>query len=318
MEWWVRQSSRARSLLQGGAALFALALPACAASAPRASLPTPPPPATVSWLHEADEGALRLNRFGALHESVRLLLIANGMQAEWVRNGVVSLPLASCRAALHTDVEQAVDCMLIAVDTATAVLILSESNSCDRWTCLEHSWVFLSDYDAPLPLPARRALDYGSLRADLSREVAETLWLAGYRGSRDPRLADGSDPYGSEQDEPYAEELPDLGIASYKSCRLSPEGGELVCRSRAGGVVGLDPRSSVQRMIASLEHDLAQGASLAATGNSERVWWTSRGELALKVKMQRHPLCGGGPCTLLGLLPWPVVESSTPRFVRLD
>jgi hypothetical protein len=71
-------------------------------------------------------------------------------------------------------------------------------------------------------------------------------------------------------------------------------------------------------MIASLERDVAAGASVDDTSVGERVWWTARGELALKVKMQRHPLCGAGPCTLLGLVAWPVSESRVMRFVRVE
>lgn len=299
---------------------FALALSAsaCASGARPVVAPTPEVPPTVSWLHEEDEGAQRLAQFGALHERVRLLLIAAGAQADWVRHGVAELPVDTCRAVLpaqNVDLALTRDCSLIAVDAATAVLILSESASCERWSCLEHSWVFLSDYDVPLPLPARRAADYGSLRADLSRDVAEALWLAGYRGRSDPRLVDANDPYAPDVDEAYAEELP--RIASYRSCTLAPGGSELLCRSDQGGVIGLDPRTSAQRVVASLERELRDGASLDAGDQLERVWWTPRGELALKVKMQRHPLCGEGACTLVGLLPWPTRASDAPRFVRL-
>jgi len=309
-----------RSLLQCGAgAALALSSTACASTARPVVVPTPEDaPQPVSWLHQEDEGAQRLAQFGALHDSVRLLLIASGAQADWVRHGVAELPLTACRQLVSTQVDLALvrDCSLIAVDASTAVMILSESTSCERWSCLEHSWVFLSDYDVPLPLPPRRAADYGSLRADLTREVAETLWLAGYRGRSDPRLVDAADPYAPQADDPYAQELP--SIASYRSCTLSPELGELLCRSQQGGVIALDPRTSAQRVVASLEHELAQGARLDEGDKLERVWWTHRGELAMKVKMQRHPLCGEGACTLVGVLPWPVGESDAPRFVRVE
>lgn len=311
-----------RSLL-GCVAGVALALSsaACARTA-RPLVPPAPEAPEVSWLYEADEGAQRLARFGTLHESVRLLLIAGGAQADWVRHGVAELPLQACRALVSTqvDLELARDCSLIAVDASTAVMILSESSSCERWSCLEHSWVFLSDNAVPLPLPARRAADYGSLRSDLTREVAEALWLAGYRGRSEPRLVDATDPYADpyapEGEDAYLDELP--SIASYRSCTLAPDQRELLCRSRQGGVIGLDPRTSAQRVVASLERELAQGARLDQGDALERVWWTPRGELALKVKMQRHLLCGEGSCTLVGVLAWPAREGDAPRFVRVD
>jgi hypothetical protein len=64
----------------------------------------------VSWLHEEDEGALRLARFGALHESVRILLIASGQQADWVRYGAVTLSVASCQRAVARQDEGMREC----------------------------------------------------------------------------------------------------------------------------------------------------------------------------------------------------------------
>lgn len=311
-----RARTQPRETLPFVAVLSALLVAACA-GAPRPTLPTPQLDRTLSWLHQDDEGALRLSRFGSLHETVRLLLIASGAQADWVRQGAVSLPVASCQQAVARRDLTALECSLIAVDAVTAVMILSESSQCEHFTCLEHSWAFLSDYSEALPLPPRRASDYGSLRADLSREVAEALWVAGYRGRSDPKVVDATDPYRDDPD-PYADELASFSIASYRSCKLSPDRAELVCRSREGGVVGLNPRTSVRRRIASLERDLAQGASVDPSGADDRVWWTARGELALKVKMQHHPLCGGEACTLLGLLPWPATAAHAPSFVRID
>ncbi|HEX6241895.1 MAG TPA: hypothetical protein VFZ61_13395 [Polyangiales bacterium] len=278
---------------------------------------TPDLDRTVSWLHSYDEGAQRLARFGSLHDTVRQLLIASGTQADWVRHGAVSLPVDSCLRAVDVYEESVRECSLVAVDAGTAVMIVSESSTCERWSCLEHSWAFLSDLPGALPLPPRRASDYGSLRADLSREVAEALWVAGYRGRSDPRVVDNDDPYG-EDSEQYAAELADFSIASYRSCKLAPDGVELVCRSQSGGAIGLNPRTSERRSIASLAGERQRGALVDPGGPRERVWWTEQGELALTVPMQRHALCGAEPCTLLGLLPWPAREGAAPRFVRAD
>jgi hypothetical protein len=300
-----------------GPGLLATLLLAACAGAPRPQPPSPQVDRTVSWLHEDNEGALRLARFGTLHETVRILLIASGQQADWVRYGAVTLSVGSCQRALARHDEGMRECNLVAVDATTAVLILSESSTCERWTCLEHSWAFLSDYPGALQLPPRRAADYGSLRADLSRDVAEALWVAGYRGRSDPRMVDASDPY-AEDPLVYEQELARFSIASYRSCRRAQGSEELVCRSGEGGVIGVDPASSERRVIASLEQALQSGAVVDPAGGEERVWWTPEGELALRVKMQRHPLCGAGPGTLLGLVPWPVREAQAPRFVRLD
>ena len=130
-------------------------------------------------------------------------------------------------------------------------------------------------------------------------------------------MVDASDPY-AQDPLVYEQELARFSIASYRSCKSAPGGVELVCRSGEGGVIGLDPRSSARRVIASLEPELRGGAVVDPVGREERVWWTPQGELALRVKMQRHPLCGEGACTLVGVVPWPVREAQTPRFVRVD
>src|SRR5689334_19329315 len=87
---------------RGFRAWLAGALLAClsaCATAPRVSvqsaltaLPAP--------LHMRDEGLRRSASFGGLHETARLLIIAHGVQAEWLARGVVPLPLESCFAAV--------------------------------------------------------------------------------------------------------------------------------------------------------------------------------------------------------------------------
>jgi hypothetical protein len=256
-----------------------------------------------------DDGPRRAASFGGLHESARLLIIAHGLQAEWLARGLVRLPLESCFAALGFRSSAAVECTLIALaDAETAVLVLSQSEQCDRADCLEQSWVFLNDQRSAVPLPPRRASDYSSLRADLSREYAEALWLAGYRGRRDARTADASDPY-AEPEQSLADERPQ--IASYASCTRAPRGAELVCRSREGHLIGLNPLTSVERVIARLELD-AQAGALDREGIAEPPFFTSDGRLAVIVHVRRHALCGGRACTLLGV----VAQDAVLRFVR--
>jgi hypothetical protein len=249
-------------------------------------------------LHMRDDGLLRSASFGGLHETARLLIIAHGLQGEWLARGVVRLPLESCFAAVGFRSSEAVECTLVALaDAETAVLVLSEAEECDRADCLEQSWVFLNDQRSAVPLPPRRASDYSSLRADLSREYAEALWLAGYRGRRDARTADASDPYAEPGE--LNEERP--RIASYASCTRTPHGHELVCRSREGHLIGLNPLTAVERVIARLELD-AQAGSLDAEGRTDPPFFTSDGRLAVVVRVKHHALCGGDACTLLGVV----------------
>lgn len=292
---WARRLGVLRLLSAVGlSALFAVG---CSA-APRVSVNSAVSSLPAPLLHMRDDGLRRSASFGGLHETARLLIIAHGAQAEWLARGVIRLPLASCMAAVGYQDTDAVECTLIALaDAETAVLVLSQSEQCDRATCLEQSWVFLNDQRSPVPLPARRAADYSSLRADLSREYAEALWLAGYRGRRDARTADANDPY-ADPDE-LGDEVP--SVASYTSCTRALHGQELICRSREGHLIGLNPLTSVARVIARLELSLAAG-TLAAEGLSAPAFYTTDGQLAIAVNMQRHALCGAGSCTLVGIV----------------
>jgi hypothetical protein len=286
----------------GGALLACVG--ACGA-APRVSVQSAVT-ALPAPLHMRDEGMLRSASFGGLHETARLLIIAHGMQAEWLARGVVRLPLESCFAAVGYRSAQSAECTLIALaDAETAVLVLSESEACDRADCLEQSWVFLNDQRSALPLPPRRASDYSSLRADLPREYAEALWLAGYRGRRDARTADAQDPY-AEPDERVTDEP--SRIASYASCTRAPRGPELVCRSREGHLIGLNPLTSVERVIARLELD----AQADALDPAEPPFFTEDGRLAVVVRVKKHALCGGEACALVAV----VTGNAVLRFVH--
>jgi hypothetical protein len=299
-----RQKRWARALRRLVLLAFCALAMACT-HAPRVSVQSALGALPDPLMHERDDAMRRVASFGGLHETARLLIIAHGAQSEWVHRGLVSLPVESCIAAVGSGGLDAVECTLIALaDAQTAVLVLSQSEACDRATCLEQSWVFLDDQRSAIPLPARRAADYGSLRADLSREYAEALWLAGYRGRRDARTADASDPYA--EPDPYADERP--SVASYASCTRAPHGSELVCRSREGHLIGLNPLTAVERVIARLELD-----ALSREGIAAPPFLTADGELAVVVHVERHALCGEQACTLLGV----VEEGAVLRFVSL-
>lgn len=297
-----RTHGRGGQWLVAGLALLA----AACASAPRVSLNAAVNALPDPLMHLGDDTQHRLASFGRLHETPRLLIIAHGLQADWFARGVVRLPLESCTQALGVAQSEARECTLVALaDAETAVVVLSQAPECDRADCLEQSWVFLNDQGAAVPLPARRAADYRSLRADLSREYAEALWLAGYRGRRDARTADAEDPYAEPGDE--AGERP--SIASYASCMRAPRTAELVCRSREGHLIGLNPLTSVERVIARLELKLGENAE----GLSEPPFVTSDGRLAIAVRVQSHALCGGEACTLLGV----VEQNAALHFTRV-
>lgn len=280
--------------------LCALALGSLAcASAPRVSVQAAVSSLVDPPMHLREGGLRRGASFGQLHETPRLLIIAHGLQSEWLARGALRIPIESCLAAIGVAHSEARECTLVSLaDAATAVLVLSESAQCDRAFCLEQSFVFLNDQRAALPLPPRRAADYSSLRADLSREYAEALWLAGYRGRRDARVAGAADPYADPADD-VGDEPP--RIASYASCTRAPRGHELICRSHEGHLIGLDPLTSVERVIARLELD-AQAGVLASEGKEAPPFFTPEGKLAVAVHVERHALCGEQACTLLGVV----------------
>jgi len=242
-------------------------------------------PGTQDFGDLGQASLLRGHNFASLHPVVRELLGTPEAESVWVEHGLVELPLASCEGAVHFSAPQAHECSLIALAGGrSAVLVISKAGECSQGDCMEHSWAFLDVYEAPFALPPRRASDYRSLRQDLSREDASAVWLAGFRGRSEPTR--------------FAELEPESApaIASYRSCRVAPDQRELVCRSQTGDLIGLDPITSTQRLIAHLA--VEPGAAQTPA------WWTFDGQLAADA--------GQGKVALLA---WPSQETSEVRLV---
>jgi hypothetical protein len=243
------------------------------------------------------------------HPTVRLLLAATGHEAEWVEHATFTLPAASCAAAVGFTPASEHDCALVALGKGAAILMMREPG-CSGELCSERSWAFMRPYRVPLPLPARRSADFRALRAELSREQATALWLAGFRGASDRRLA--ADPYVTEAElAAITEELPTL--AEYTSCAVAPDESELLCRSTRGDVVGIDAASGMPRIVAWV--DAETGARSYA---HDRVFFTDNGELAMHVRASQHPLCDGDTCELIGLISWPSPAPALAHLVRPD
>jgi hypothetical protein len=122
--------------------------------------------------------------------------------------------------------------------------------------------------------------------------------LAGYRGRETQvRFVDNT------QHTPH--------IASYKSCTTAPDHRELLCRSAEGDVLGLDPITSQQRLIArlGLTHKSADPSL------TKPVWWTEDGKLAIAAGSEPHAQCGSERCDVVGVVEWPVRETQQARLV---
>jgi hypothetical protein len=243
------------------------------------------------------------------HPTVRLLLAATGHEADWVESATFTLPPASCAAAVGWTPASEHDCALVALGKGAAILMMREPG-CSGELCSERSWAFMQAYRAPLPLPARRSADFLALRAELSREQATALWLAGFRGAADKRLA--ADPYVTDEElAAVDEELPTL--AEYTSCAIAPDEGELLCRSTRGDVVGIDAENGMPRIVAWVD-----AKTDARSYAHDRVFFTSNGELAMHVRASQHPLCDGDTCELIGLIAWPSPAPALAHLVRPD
>jgi hypothetical protein len=245
-----------------------------------------------------------------LHPVARALVYAHGAEAQWAQDSALALRPEACAGALQVAAASRLECSLLALgDGRAALLVLSAQQECRAETCLEHSWVFLSGHDAPLPLPVRRLSDYRALEALVSAESAPALWFAGFRSYQDPRFAArGAWPITYAAAEP---------LASFASCTIAPDERELLCRSAAGDVVAIDPMLGLQRLVARLGIEPAAYARAPGQPAFEPVRWTSDGRLAVDVWASRHPLCGGeSPCWLTGLLDWPNREPARAQFVR--
>jgi hypothetical protein len=299
------------------AAWLALALLGCSTLTPPARPaqpwlePRPADPATYTMANlerTAPAGPL----IERTHPTVRALLEASGREAEWAVGATFALPAASCAAAVAVTPTEELDCTLLALGSGAAILVMREP-ACQGELCSERSWAFMRSYARPLPLPARRAVDYRALRAELSREHATALWVAGFRGASDKRLA--ADPYVTEQELAAVEdELPVL--AEYTSCAVSPDERELLCRSTRGDVVGIDAERGTQRLVAWIDASSDRAHHYAR----DPVYFTSNGELAMRVQAEGHALCEGegASCELVGLVSWPSPAPLLAHLVRPD
>jgi hypothetical protein len=243
------------------------------------------------------------------HPTVRLLLAATGHEAEWVENATFTLPPASCAAAVGWTPSIEHDCALVALGKGAAILMMREPG-CSGELCSERSWAFMRAYRAALPLPARRSADFRALRAELSREQATALWLAGFRGAGDRRLA--ADPYVTDAELAAVTDEPPT-LAEYTSCAVAPDEGELLCRSTRGDVVGIDAESGMPRIVAWVD-----ARTDARSYAHDRVFFTDNGELAMHVRASQHPLCDGDTCELIGLISWPSPAPALAHLVRPD
>jgi hypothetical protein len=293
-------SPRGRRFLLG-ALLAAL----CACAARRSPEATTLAPATLALERAKEREARRLHNFQTrLHPLARALLRGHGSEPAWLRDGMVALPTSSCGAAIQWSPPAQLECSLVALDAgALAVLVMREPGVCRDEVCVEHSWVFLSGFAWPLPLPAPRLSEYQRLRAELSKEDATALWLAGFRGAGDPRIA------GAPLEEP--DRIPPL--AGFQSCTLAPDERELVCRAITGDVIGIHPLLGARRLIARL------GLQPALLDEARQpVDFTGKGELLLRVRAREHPLCGAQSCELMARIAWPSVSPADVRWQRVE
>jgi hypothetical protein len=274
----------------------------------------------------AEREALRTrNLHTRLHPLARELVLSQQREPSWVRDAVVRLPAESCAAAVRAAPSHAAECTLLALDHGAVALLVLREAGCSGDRCAEDSWVFLSAYQAALPLPARRAADYHALRAELPSDAAAVLWLAGFRGTSPTRVASAGElaaPYGAFADNQWGDDETQTGddalpaLAHYASCALAPDQRELLCRSHAGDVLGIDTVSGAQRLVAELGLDARDLDRSDDSLTYAPVTFTADGRLALKVSA-RHASCGPLPCELEATVAWPVSTPVQPKLSRL-
>jgi hypothetical protein len=304
-----QRCSRAARGVRPGALWAALVCSAAChvARAPSATLA----PASIAVEVAKERGERRFENFRTrLHPLARALVRGQAGEAAWLRDGLLALPTASCAAAIQWSPPATLECSLVALDAgATAVLVMREAGACRDVLCVEHSWVFLNGCARPLPLPAPRAAEYRRLRAELSKEDATALWLAGFRGAGDGRLAEAA-----EGDEPaLAAALDPPPLSTYQSCTLAPDQRELVCRATSGDVIGIHPLRGARRLIARLGLELASAHDAHAP-----VDFTRDGKLLLRARAREPALCGLRPCELLARIAWPTVTPAQAEWVRAE
>jgi hypothetical protein len=257
-----------------------------------------------------------------LHPGALALISSQGREASWVRDAVVKLPAESCAAAVRVAPTLGAECTLLALDQGSVALLVLREGACGPQVCAEHSWVFLGAYEAPLALPSLRTADYHALRAELPSDTAAVLWLAGFRGTSPTRLAERgrehAAPYGPLAHNQYGDEPELPALADYASCTFAPDQRELLCRSHAGDVLGIDAVTGATRVVAELglsESDLyGEPGALAHAPVS----FTREGQLVVRVEAQHDPRCGQGPCELVSFLDWPITKAEHVELMRAD
>jgi hypothetical protein len=298
-------SLRARRFLIGAS----LVAP-CACAARPTHVPGTLAPATLALARAGERETRRWDNFRTrLHPLARALVRGQSSEQAWLRDGVIDVPAASCAAAANWQPPTELSCSLVALDAgATAVMVMREPGAHADQLSIEHSWVFLSGFAWPLPLPAPRRAEYQRLRADLSKEAATSLWLAGFRAAGDPRLA-------LELAETTDELEPDAAppLASFQSCTLAPDERELVCRASSGDVIGIHPLRGARRLIARL------GLTPALAHEARQpVEFSRPGELVLRVHAREHALCGTQSCELMARMAWPSAAPAELRWQRVE
>jgi hypothetical protein len=278
-------------------------------------------------LHGPSDGALEhdalrtKNLHTRLHARARELIMHEGREASWVRDAVLKLPAQACADAVRVAPPSGAECTLLALDHGAVALLVLREGSCSSEACTEHSWVFLPAYRAALPLPSLRTADFHALRAELPSDTAAVLWLAGFRGaSSGGHVADARElraPYGPFASHGYGEEPALPPLADYTSCTLAPDQHELLCRSEAGDVLGIDAASGATRLVAELgipreRIDSSQGALAHAP-----VSFTREGQLVVRVQAD-DARCGQGPCELVSFLDWPIARPGPVELTRAD
>lgn len=228
-----------------------------------------------------------------LHPLVSALIHEEHEEAAWADDGLVTMPASRCAAALGTSEVTTNSCTLISIgDGRAALLVLGAPRGCQGASdpCVERSFVFLSRHPVPLALPARRLSDFYALRDALPRAQAGALWMAGFRSM-------GEAPNTAQR-----EDFPiDSSRVAYRTCAVSDDEETLLCRSRTGDLVSLDPRAGSAQVVARLGLP-AEDLDLSGPASEQAPWWTAGGRVAMRVSARRHPLCGDAPCELVGLV----------------
>jgi len=234
---WAAGACAALALsLAGSLGCGARQVPATHTPAARATAPaTSESPAEARW-----------RNLPRLHPRARQLIGRESAELTWARDGSLALSPAHCADALQQAAGGRGGCTLVALGGGrAAVLVAHAEPGCARSGCIERSWVFLRAHARALALPSRRVEDYEALAADLPRERATTLWLAGFRAYGDGRVVAGEAPL-----EPSARIASrPAQVSDYARCTLDPSERELLCPLTTGALVAIDPARATQRVL---------------------------------------------------------------------